>query len=315
MKQLSHYFLGTVLVFFISPIFAANWLPPPKKISEHSWAWIGPYEAPSKANHGFRMNLGFVIGKDAVAIIDSGYTPAMANAMLTHIRSITALPVRYVINTNSQPHRHFGNDIFKAKGADIIAARDAATRMDNDGQQFANTIVKTLELKAGSLKVPAAPGTLIDAEKTLSLDLGGGVKISITHYGQAHTRGSLIVEVTPDQTVFAGDILYSGRLLAVLTDSSVTGWITAYKKLRSLPAKLFVPGHGPASALSDFDLPTYEYLTALKAHMNQAVADGVDASTASSSFDTKKWQNLANFAELSGRNASLTYLESEAENF
>ena len=137
----------------------------------------------------------------------------------------------------------------------------------------------------------------------------------MTQLGQTHTRGSLIVEVTPDQTVFAGDILYSGRLLSVLTDSSVTGWIAAYEKLRTLPAKIFVPGHGPASALSKFDGPTYEYLTALKAHMNKAVEEGIDASTASSKFDTTKWQKLANFAELHGRNASLTYLESETENF
>ena len=57
------------------------------------------------------------------------------------------------------------------------------------------------------------------------------------------------------------------------------------------------------------------FRSALKAHMNKAVEEGIDASTASSEFDTTKWQKLANFAELHGRNASLTYLESETENF
>lgn len=315
MKRLPQYFITAALILFSSPIFAASLLPKPAKVSEHAWAWIGPYEAPSKSNHGFRMNMGFVVGKDAVAVIDSGYSPDMAREMLVQIRSITSLPVRYVINTNSQPHRYFGNDVFKTAGANIIASLEVAARMDNESPQFATTIINTLGLKAGTIKPPAAPDRLIKSSESTTLALGGGVNIVVTHLGHAHTRGSLVVDVKPDQTVFAGDILYSGRLLAVLNVSSVTGWIIAYDKLRTLPAKLFVPGHGPASPLSGFEQSTYAYLTALKTHMDAAVNNGVDASTAINSFDSSRWKNLANYSELAGRNASLTYLESEAESF
>jgi len=315
MKNLLRYFLCVISSLIMLPALAASGLPQPTQVSTHAWAWIGPYEAPSKANRGFRMNLGFVVGKDAVAVIDSGYTPAMAEQMLAQIRRITKLPVRYVINTNSQPHRFMGNDVFKKAGAEVIAARDAAERMDNEGLQLAATVTNTLELKQGSVVAPAAPNRLIDPGPSTQLNLGGDITLTVTHFGQAHTRGSLVVEVAPDQTVFAGDILYSGRLLAVLPDSSVSGWIAAYEKLRYLNAKRFVPGHGAVAALSEFELPTYDYLTALKAHMDQAVKDGVDASTASASFDNSKWKHLANFSELAGRNASLTYLECEAAGF
>ena len=315
MKQVKYYLITFALLLLASPAFATSWLPQPKKVSEHAWAWIGPYEAPSKTNHGFRMNMGFVVGKDAVAVIDSGYSPDMAREMLVQIRSITSLPVRYVINTNSQPHRYFGNDIFKTAGAEIITSLEAAARMDNEGAQFAININNTLGLKAGTIKPPAAPDRLIKSSQSTTLALGGGVNAVVTHLGQAHTRGSLIINAIPDQTVFAGDILYSGRLLAILNVSSVTGWIAAYDKLRTLPAKLFVPGHGPASPLSAFEHPTYAYLTALKTHMDNAVNNGVDANTAISGFDSSRWKNLANYAELAGRNASLTYLESEAESF
>ncbi|MBI3188078.1 MAG: MBL fold metallo-hydrolase [Gammaproteobacteria bacterium] len=315
MKQRTHYLITIALMLFITPAFAANWLPKPAKVSEHAWAWIGPYEAPSKANHGFRMNMGFVVGKEAVAIIDSGYTPEMAREMLIQIRHITSLPVRYVINTNSQPHRYFGNDIFKTAGAGIITSLEAAARMDNEGAQFAHNIINTLGLKAGTIKPPAAPDRLLKSNESTTLALGGDVNIVVTHFGHAHTRGSLVVDVKPDQTVFAGDILYSGRLLAVLNVSNVGGWITAYEKLRTLPAKLFVPGHGPASPLAAFEHPTYAYLTALKTHMDDAVNNGVDANTAISGFDSSRWKNLANYSELAGRNASLMYLESEADSF
>lgn len=315
MQSVTHLLTSLTLLLCMSPVLAASWLPKPAKISEHTWAWIGPYDAPSKANRGYRMNMGFVIGKDAVAIIDSGYSPDMAREMLVQIRSISALPVRYVINTNSQPHRYFGNDVFKTAGADIITSLEAAARMDNEGAQFAININNTLGLKNGTIKPPATPDRLLKSGETITLSLGGNVNIKISHLGQAHTRGSLVVEAIPDQTVFAGDILYSGRLLAVLNVSSVTGWIEAYEKLRKIPAKLFVPGHGPVSPLAGFEQSTYAYLTALKTYMDEAVNNGIDASTAISSFDSSRWKNLANYSELAGRNASLTYLESEADSF
>ncbi|HEY9097673.1 MAG TPA: MBL fold metallo-hydrolase [Thiobacillus sp.] len=294
---------------------AAGWLPPPEHISPHVWAWIGPLEGPSQANRGYRMNLGFIQGKTAVAVIDSGYSPDMAHEMLRRIRAITPLPVRYVINTNSQPHRFMGNDVFRAAGAEIIASREAAARMASDGAGFATSVTQTLSLKAGSIAPPQAPDRLLDPGQSTRLDLGGGVNVNVSHWGRAHTRGSMIAEVTPDQTVFAGDILYSERLLSVLPDSHVTQWIAAYDQLRSLPAQRFVPGHGPAAPLSAFEHSTYRYLTALKSHMDQAVKNGIGPSDATSRFDASAWQMLTLFDELAGRNASLAYLEAEAEGF
>lgn len=298
----------------LAPAHAAGWLPKPVKVSPHAWVWVGPYEGPSQANRGYRMNLGFVAGKDAVAVIDSGYSPEMAQEMLLRIREITTLPVRYVINTNSQPHRFMGNDVFRKAGAEIIASREAAARMENEGAGMAAMVARTLGLKEGAIAAPQLPGRLIGAGQSVALDLGG-VNLTVTEFGRAHTRGTLVAEVAPDQTVFAGDILYSGRLLAVIPDGHVTQWIAAYDGLRNLKAKRFVPGHGKVAPLSAFEQPTYRYLSALKAHMDQAVKAGIDATTAIASFQAAPWKKLANFDELAGRNASIAYLEAEADGF
>ena len=110
-------------------ISTADILPPPEKISEHVYAWIGPYGAPNIQNKGFRMNLVFVVGKDAVAVLDSGYYPAMAEEMVKHIRQVSKAPIKYVINSNSQPHRMLGNDVFRKVGAEIIATEPEVKRM------------------------------------------------------------------------------------------------------------------------------------------------------------------------------------------
>lgn len=291
----------------------ADVLPAPRQLSPHAWAWIGPYEGPSKANRGFRMNLGFVVGEEAVAVIDSGYSPDMAEAMLRHVRARTALPVRYVVSTNSQPHRFLGNDVFRRAGARILAGRDAAERMSRDGATMVGAAAGILGI--AEWPVPAAPDRSLSAGESADLDLGGGVVLRVRHAGTAHTKGSLVAEVRPDRTVFAGDILYDGRLPALIPDGSVKGWLEAFDALRSLDSAIFVPGHGEPAPLAAFEHPTRDYLTRLKRHMDDAVKTGTDIEPAKSGFDASAWQSLANFKELNGRNAYQAYQESEAEGF
>jgi len=71
--------------------------------------------------------------------------------------------------------------------------------------------------------------------------------------GTAHTEGSLVVEVIEDRLVFAGGVLYGGRLLAVLPVSRTDGWIAAFEGLNAFGEARFVPGHGDVGALADFD--------------------------------------------------------------
>ncbi len=291
---------------------AGDPLPAPRQVSDHAWAWIGPYGPPTRENGGFRMNLGFVVGQSAVAVIDSGYGGAMAEAMLAHIRRITDRPVRHVINTNSQPHRIMGNPIFRRAGAEVIAAAGAVPRIAAEGPAFAATVEGVLGLEAGSVEPPRAPDRAIETETVLDL---GGVRLILVPVGDAHTRGSLVARVDPDGLVFAGDLLYAGRLLSILSESRVQGWIQAFGLLREFGDAQFVPGHGEPGPLSAFEHSTYEYLTALKRHMDQAVEEGIDLQDAIGSFDQSGWKGLADFEALAGRNAHQAYLQSEAAAF
>lgn len=309
--------LARLVVLLPAVLFAwpslAGVLPAPRQVSPHAWAWIGPYGGPTRENRGFRMNLGFVVGTQAVAVIDSGYSPQMAREMLRHIRKRTPLPVRHVINTDSQPHRFLGNEVFRKAGARIVAGREAAERMARDGGMMAGAAADILGL--ATLPVPDAPDRLLGAGESIRLDLGGGVALGVRHVGTAHTRGSLIVEVSPDRIVFAGDVLYGNRLPALIPNGSVKGWLAAYEALRASNGRLFVPGHGQPGPLADFDHPTRDYLARLKRHMDEAVKKGTDIESAKTAFDAAPWKSLANFNELNGRNAYQAYQESEAEGF
>ena len=287
-------------------------LPPPKKISDHVYAWIGPLEGPSKENNGYRMNMVFVVGENAVAVIDTGYTPMMAREMVEHINKITSLPIKYAVNANSQPHRYMGNDVFREAGAQIIAHKESAKRMERMGSNFVTAIENILQPPKGSIKIPKQPDLLIEDRHTLDL---GGTAVELIHVGPAHTSAQLIAKIDKDKIIYASDLLYAERLLAVLQDSKVGNWIKAYDDLVQYQNFSFIPGHGKPGPLSNFDFPTRSYLALLFDHMTKMVEQGVDVQDAINKLDQSKYSKLVNYEELAGRNASWAYLEREAASF
>ena len=305
-------FLSVIDVQSIASQTTTKILPAPKKISEHVYTWIGPLDGPSKKNSGYRMNLAFVVGEKAVAVIDTGYTETMAKEMLEHIRTITDKPVKYAINSNSQPDRFMGNPVFRQVGATILSCKKSADRMAAESSNFADAIERILELPKGTVKIPGAPDQIINEETQLDL---GGVSIKLKNYGASHTPGSLAVEIPADRIVYAGDILYAQRLLAVRADGNIKSWISVFDQLKHYGKATFIPGHGQPGPLKDFDFPTRQYLDMLLTHMDKMIDQGVDAQDAISKLDQSRFSKLANYEGLYGRNANLAYLEREQAAF
>ena len=304
-------------IAIVTPVFASEKientiLPPPQKLTEHVYAWIGPLGGPSKKNQGYRMNMVFVFGNDAIAVLETGYTEAMGKAMLAHIRAVSDKSVKYAVNTNSQPDRFMGNPAFRRAGASIIAHKVSAKRMAAESANYAATIEQILELPKDSIKIPQAPDRIIDSKTELDL---GGVTVVLDNFGPAHTPAQLVAVIPDDKIVYAGDMLFSQRLLAIIPEGNIASWLAAFARLKQFGDMTFIPGHGQPGPLKNFDFPTRQYLELLHSHMQKMVEDGVDIQDAINSLDQSRFSQLANFKDLAGRNASRAYLEQEAAAF
>jgi glyoxylase-like metal-dependent hydrolase (beta-lactamase superfamily II) len=314
LRQLTRLLLACGAALFASHTAAAEAriLPPPTRVSPHVYAWLGPHGGPSPENKGFRMNMVFVVGRDAVAVIEAGYHEPMAREMLAQIARITKAPVKYVINTNSQPDRFLGNETFRRQGATIIASAPEAKRMATLGGMFAQASEAALKLQPGSIEVPGQPDRIIEGEAELDL---GNVKVKLYQFGPAHTPGPLVVHIPRDKVVYGGDILYRGRLPAVVDGGDVKSWIEGFDRLGTFGDVTFVPGHGKPAKLAAFEFPTRDYLSLLRKHMRKAIVQGMSQQDAIRTLDQSAFAKLENYQELAGRNASIAYIEAEADAF
>jgi quinoprotein relay system zinc metallohydrolase 2 len=215
-------------------------------------------------NRGDISNLGFIIGPEAVAVVDTGNSPSIGKGLREAIRQRTNLPIRYVINTHMHPDHIFGNAAFAEDRPVFVAHSNFLSALMARADGYQRRLEEDLGADEARGATLAAPGRTVEPPPgaPLRLDLGGGRVIEVTAWAPAHTNNDLTVLDAATSTLFAGDLVFLDRLPTI--DGDALGWIKAMDRLAALPAARVVPGHGPASAPWPQALePQRQYLTVL----------------------------------------------------
>ncbi|NKC13934.1 MAG: quinoprotein relay system zinc metallohydrolase 2 [Gammaproteobacteria bacterium] len=201
----------------------------------------GSHSEVDSTNLGAVSNAGFVVGDSGVAVIDTGGSHAVGQALRAAVRRVTDRPVTYVINTHVHPDHVFGNGAFAATGAEFLGHYKLSRAIEQRMPFYANNFKRLIGIGfEGSTATPPA----ITVKHHLDIDLGGRT-LRLTAHPTAHTDADLTVLDVITGTLFAGDLLFVDRLPVI--DGSLKGWLAVVEKLRAVDATRAVPGHGPAS--------------------------------------------------------------------
>jgi len=202
----------------------------------------GAQADPSPANRGAIANIGFIVGSNCVAVIDTGGSPPVGRALRGAIRAVTPLPICYVINTHVHPDHVFGNVAFEADRPEFVGHAKLGAAMQARGRAYVAALKRTLGPDAADATLIAPTRAVTD---TAELDLGGRT-LRLRAWRTAHTDHDLTVFDEQTGTLWLSDLLFIERIPVV--DGSLRGWLEVLAELKRDSVRRVVPGHGPVTS-------------------------------------------------------------------
>jgi quinoprotein relay system zinc metallohydrolase 2 len=240
-----------------------------EKAAEGIYVHHGIHEDLAEGYHGDICNISFIVGSKGIAVIDSGGTYKLGQRFREAIRTVSDLPILYVINTHVHPDHIYGNAAFAGDSPQFVGHARLADAMERRKEVYARTHQEWLgEEFAGSEIIK--PSLTVDDE--LSLDLGDR-QLKLNAYPTAHTNTDLTVIDSKSSTLWTGDLLFVERTPSI--DGDIKGWISATENLSKLSVARAIPGHGPV--VTDWQTALqnqHRYLTTLLNDIRASISKG-----------------------------------------
>jgi cyclase len=193
-------------------------------------------------NGGSGANTGVYIGDNAVLVIDAKMDKNTVDQVISGIAKLTDKPIKYLVNTHSDPDHVQGNQYFP-QTVTIIA-------QENCRKEFfvADPQGRASQWTSAAL-TPFVPSITFKDKMDIYL---GTKKVELWYFGVGHTTGDAVVYFPQEKTAFVADQLFIGRTQLIHTykgGNLEEHYKTLARMLQMLPeAERFCNGH---SAIAD----------------------------------------------------------------
>ena len=224
--------------------------------------------------------IGWLINSAGVIVVDSQFPDTAPLCLEDMLKKSGKTEVATLINTHHHGDHTGGNGVFRPKTKQIIAHANVPKYLKSgyDAQMARRS-------QMNQPPTTPAPGEPVGIDRTVtdSLTLDhGDERISIRHYGPAHTGGDVVIHFERANVAHMGDLMFN-RVHPVIdrtNGASIANWTTVLNKVAAdLPADtLYIFGHaGPKFEVtgSRADLAHHaNYLAALLDYAREQVKAG-----------------------------------------
>ena len=311
--------IGVFIVFpmFFSSTFGQNTKPvdtiqlKPIQVAPHTYFVQGFAEMGSSTNQNFISNAGFVVTPTGVVVVDALGSPILAQKLIAEIKKITNQKVVVVIVSHYHADHIYGLQEFKRIGAKIYAqgegrnylsSETAKQRLIVSQRDFAPWVNANTNLISADV--------WIDQKLKLSI---GGVDFFISRVGPAHAPEDLMVYVPSEKVLFAGDLVFRGRIPFVGNADS-KGWLKGLDEIEKFNPNIVIPGHGNYSVKPAEDIAfTRNYLKYLRESMSTAAINMDPFDAAYKQANWSEYEGMPLFKAANRMNAYNVYLSIQAE--
>ena len=281
-----------------------------QQVSPHVYFVQGKAGAATQ-HKGFISNAGVIITPEGIVVFDALGSPSLAQKLVGLIRQESQAPFHAVVLSHYHADHIYGLQVFKERGAKIIAPKGANVYLSSDtAETLLESRRKQLAPWVNERTHLVPPDQIIDGDYSFSL---GGVRLQLSYVGNAHSDGDLTLFVEPDNVLFSGDIIFEGRVPFV-GSANTRNWLATLERMERAKVNALIPGHGamardPAKAVG----LTRRYLALLRSRMKQAVENWEAFDEAYDKIDWGEFELLPAFFEANRRNAYNVYLSLEKE--
>jgi glyoxylase-like metal-dependent hydrolase (beta-lactamase superfamily II) len=246
-----------------------------EKVASNTWVMHGPLEFPNPENKGFMNNPGVVKTSAGLVLIDPGSTVHVGRHVLNEIKKFSDEDVIAVFNTHIHGDHWLANQAIKEAypGVKIYGHPKMLKAVaDGEGKNWVDLMHSMTEGASDGTTV-VAPELTADNTDVIKI---GNTRFRIHHFGIAHTKTDIMIEVMEESVIFLGDNVLAERLPR-MSDGTFQGNASTISKIMESSVKTYVPGHGPTGDSTIVE-NYLNYLTLVYDAAKQAFDEDLDSS-------------------------------------